>query len=1155
MKKRIISALLAAVMLIAMVPTAAFAENESENKIHVNPSYEGNDSDGTSDKPYATLAEAIEAAKPGDTIVLAAGEYDLSAFNEKWHTSGKVVNIVGAGAETTTLNGSLWLGAQNQQAVTDIESLNISGVTFENTNGSEHWSNVGLGFTEIDDCNITVSDSKFVGFQHGVHMNNSSGTTINFENVEFADNDVAMSAHVFTENEKTSGFGTINATVENCAFAVQAFGDNGDNYYKTIADFKNNKNGVAGENVEFASDEASLKSAVTTEGAYIVLTSDIEVSSKITVNENITIDGSGHTIKASDSWSGTANTDKHLLGIEGSAAAGTTVKDIILDSNSRAFGFQPYDVNDTVYLSNVILKNSKGTGMTVNGSSVVADNLTVSGSGWGQSIDVSNGVGIEGSPMLTLTNSDLQDSVGIFEDIGENAEPNGAVVVVDGETYAPHKNETLEKWIYLADMPVKIGENGYWTLADAVEAVGTDGIGTEIVLTSDITLTETVTIDKSVTIDLGGNTVEYTGNDTYAIEINNANVVINDSSENGGKIVAEKRVIKVGDATIRTTGNPASLVLNGGTLESKDTEGEHCTIAVYANSTAARDENSAVACTVEINNATAKGGVYLFGEGAKVTVNDGAVIDTSGYYGISGNGTKTDSQNNGGTVIDINGGTITQKGVGGGAIYHPQDGTLDISGNAVIKGDSGIQMCSGESVIANITGGTITATGEDQREGKTGDGFIPDGAAVSVVNRNYPGGIPKMTISGGSFVSEKSKAVMAYTWKDNEASDWAEANQYLTITGGTFSADPTKYVASGYSVKESGGKYTVYYPSTGGGTTTPSNPGETVTNPDGSTTTTVTKPDGTVTETTKQPDGSTTVTTTKPDGSSVTTVDNKDGSSSKTTVSAEGKTESYVKLPSAVVDNAEKNGEAVELPIPEVTASKDADKAPKVTVDLPAGRSAKVEIPVDNVNAGVVAVLVHADGTEEIIKTSVPTENGIEVKVEDGATLKIVDNSKDFADVAESHWGADAVDFAVSREIFDGTSETTFEPETAMTRAMVVTVLARLDGVDTAGDVWYEAGAEWAKENGISDGTNLNAMVSREQLVTMLYRYAGSPEVEGQLAGYPDAESVSGYAEKAMIWAVENGIITGADGKIAPQGDATRVQVAAILMRFIDLMQ
>lgn len=948
MKKRIISALLAAVMLIAMVPTAAFAENESENKIHVNPSYEGNDSDGTSDKPYATLAKAIEAAKPGDTIVLA---------------------------------------------------------------------------------------------------------------------------------------------------------------------------------------------------------SDITLTTKLEVAKPVTIDGGNHTITAAD------GVRDHVINV---SADNVTIKNLTVDGgNQNVHGLHFYKAKNGI-IENIVAENNVKTGLTVNASTVTATGtLKFTNNGWSGANTLNVGFGDKIDEKI---NSSFDFSGAVLAGVSavyigsEDIEHAGnrEISVIPNDTYMMTEKDG---GVYYIPAVAKIGETKYATLADAVEAVGTDGIGTEIVLTSDITLTENVTIDKSVTIDLGGNTVEYTGNGTYAIEINNANVVIDDSSENGGKIVAGKRVIKVGDATIRTTGNPASLVLNGGTLESKDTEGEHCTIAVYANSSATRNENSAVACTAEINNATAKGGVYLFGEGAKVTVNDGAVIDTSGYYGISGNGTKTDSQNNGGTVIDINGGTITQKGDGGGAIYHPQDGTLDISGKAVIKGDSGIQMCSGESVIANITGGTITATGEDRRESKTGDGFIPDGAAVSVVNRNYPGGIPKMTISGGSFVSRNSKAVMAYTWKDNEASDWAEANQYLSITGGTFSADPKEYVASGYSVKESGGKYTVYYPSTGGGTTTPSNPGETVTNPDGSTTTTVTKPDGTVTETTKQPDGSTTVTTTKPDGSSVTTVDNKDGSSSKTTVSAEGKTESDVKLPSAVVDNAEKNGEAVELPIPEVTASKDADKAPEVTVDLPAGRSAKVEIPVDNVNAGVVAVLVHADGTEEIIKTSVPTESGIEVKVEDGATLKIVDNSKDFADVAESHWGADAVDFAVSREIFSGTSETTFEPETAMTRAMVVTVLARLDGVDTTGDVWYEAGAEWAKENGISDGTNLNAMVSREQLVTMLYRYAGSPEVEGQLAGYPDAESVSGYAEKAMIWAVENGIITGADGKIAPQGDAARVQVAAILMRFIDLMQ
>ena len=1138
MKKRIISALLAAVMLIAMVPTAAFAENENSGSITI----EGKE--GT----YNTIAEAVEAAEADDTIVLAAGEYAAPAemIEER-------VNL--KSTEGAVINGAVTYKFSEVQDA----ALSVEGITFNATESSKVTGLLFRGDKPNDgyDLDITVSDCVFNGWSFGVGVySHANGYDLTVSSCTF-DSVCAVNFNFDDSTEGQIANNTLTFSGENAvngAFAVQQYNNSTpisfNKYYNTIADFENDENGVAGDAVKFVANETALKNAVTTEDAYIVLTSDITLTTKLEVAKSVTIDGNGHTVQATEGVTG------HVINV---SADNVTIKNLTVDGNGQNVHGLHFYKAENGKIENVVAKNNVKTGLTVNASSVTATGtLEFINNGWeslpnslnvgfGQNIteDIDSSFDFSGATLIGVS------AVYIGSEDIEHA-GGREISVIPNDTYMMTKKDG---GVYYIPAVAKIGETKYATLADAVEAAGTDGIGTEIVLTSDITLTEKLTIAKSVTIDLGGNTVEYTGNGTYAIEINNADVVIDDSSENSGKIVAGNRVIKVGNANIRTTGNPASLVLNGGTLESKNTTGEHCTIAVYANSTAARHENSAVACTVEINNATAIGGVYLFGEGAKVTVNNGAVIDTSGYYGISGNGTKTDSQNNGGTVIDINGGTITQTGVGGGAIYHPQDGTLDISGNAVITGDSGIQMCSGEGVIANITGGTITATGEDQRESKTGDGFIPDGAAVSVVNRNYPGGIPKMTISGGSFVSKNSEAVMAYTWKDNAASDWAEANKYLSITGGTFSADPTEYVASGYSVKESGGKYTVYYPSTGGGTTTPSNPGETVTNPDGSTTTTVTKPDGTVTETTKQPDGSTTVTTTKPDGSSVTTVDNKDGSSSKTTVSAEGKTESDVKLPSAVVDNAEKNGEAVELPIPEVTASKDADKAPEVTVDLPAGRSAKVEIPVDNVNAGVVAVLVHADGTEEIIKTSVPTENGIEVKVEDGATLKIVDNSKDFADVAESHWGADAVDFAASREIFDGTSETTFEPETAMTRAMVVTVLARLDGVDTAGDVWYEAGAEWAKENGISDGTNLNAMVSREQLVTMLYRYAGSPEVEGQLAGYPDAESVSDYAEKAMIWAVENGIITGADGKIAPQGDATRVQVAAILMRFIDLMQ
>ena len=248
-------------------------------------------------------------------------------------------------------------------------------------------------------------------------------------------------------------------------------------------------------------------------------------------------------------------------------------------------------------------------------------------------------------------------------------------------------------------------------------------------------------------------------------------------------------------------------------------------------------------------------------------------------------------------------------------------------------------------------------------------------------------------------------------------------------------------------------------------------------------------------------------------------------------------------------------GEAVALPMPSVPAETDSASAATVTVDLP-GR-AKVEVPVEDVTAGTVAVLVHPDGSEEVIKTCVTTENGVVVTLSDGDTVKIVDKSADFTDVAGSYWGADAIDFAVSRELFAGTSADTFEPETAMNRAMTVTVLARFDGVDTsAGGVWYEAGRQWAVYSGVSDGANLEQDLTREQLATMLYRYARykgyGVSQRSDLSGYPDAGAVSPYAEEALQWAVAVGLITNmGDGSLAPQGPATRAQVATVLQRFI----
>ena len=159
-----------------------------------------------------------------------------------------------------------------------------------------------------------------------------------------------------------------------------------------------------------------------------------------------------------------------------------------------------------------------------------------------------------------------------------------------------------------------------------------------------------------------------------------------------------------------------------------------------------------------------------------------------------------------------------------------------------------------------------------------------------------------------------------------------------------------------------------------------------------------------------------------------------------------------------------------------------------------------------------------------------------------------------FVDVASSDWYADAVQYVTDKGLMNGTDDNQFSPSASTTRGMLMTVLARYAGEDTAGGAtWYEKGMNWTKAKGLSDGTNPNANITREQLVTMLYRYAGSPAVNGSLSDFSDAASVSSYAVNAMQWAVANGIVNGSDGKLNPQNNATRAQVAAILMRFCEM--
>ena len=204
-------------------------------------------------------------------------------------------------------------------------------------------------------------------------------------------------------------------------------------------------------------------------------------------------------------------------------------------------------------------------------------------------------------------------------------------------------------------------------------------------------------------------------------------------------------------------------------------------------------------------------------------------------------------------------------------------------------------------------------------------------------------------------------------------------------------------------------------------------------------------------------------------------------------------------------------------------------------------------VTVTDRSGNAVAVTNRGDGTWSFVQPvgSVTVEVTFQETAQEPAELP-------FTDVPGGAWYEDAVRYVYEAGMMAGTSSTDFLPDGDMTRAMVVTVLARYEGVDTAaGENWYDAGRQWAMENHISDGTDINGSITREQLVTMLYRYAGSPAGAGSLTGFADAASVSSWAGEAMAWAVNAGVINGKDGnRLDPQGTATRAEVAQVLMNF-----
>ena len=231
-----------------------------------------------------------------------------------------------------------------------------------------------------------------------------------------------------------------------------------------------------------------------------------------------------------------------------------------------------------------------------------------------------------------------------------------------------------------------------------------------------------------------------------------------------------------------------------------------------------------------------------------------------------------------------------------------------------------------------------------------------------------------------------------------------------------------------------------------------------------------------------------------------------------------------------------------------------------IAVDQPAHGT--VDVSFSNASQGsVITVTATPDEGYELVYITVDGEpisgNSFVMPdhaVEVSALFAEIGKDVNFVDVSRADWFYDYVQYVAQNGLMEGTTRTAFEPNASMTRAMFWTVLARIDGETITGDAWKTLAQTWAVESGISDGTNADALITREQMVTMLYRYAGSPVTGGMaISEFTDGSSVSDYAADAVTWALSEGILTGmGDGILAPQGTATRAQAAAMLMRFVE---
>ena len=1037
MKRKLLSVLLTFCLAFSLLPTAALADGEGT------PQTEGGEKTNyvaqIGSTGYATLQEAVNAAKDGDTITLL-GDAELT---ETLNIT-KAITLDGANHKIT---GKPSTGETSFITVITDGSFTMANATILPTSKVEKNSAIDLqvkGKVVVDNCVFGAADDANQFMYNGLEFSQS-------RDYPMAD----------------------GTTISNCTFYGGSFRHNFISFYRMAEGATININGNKFLNVNWDTTNA------------------IRVSNYSNVNATI-----------------------NLLD--------DTYNDHGTDENKDYAGLLIFQETSD--------NNDKFTTLTVN-----IKNLDTTGAQSNQLFYV------------------YKDGAGIIS-INQP--------VVKGDS-------SIEKFFV-----AKVGDTSYYkTLADAVKAAD----NATVTLLKDVT--ERVSISKNLVLDLNGKTL--TGEN-----------LVNSNGKN---------------ERIALTANAGEVKVKNGIIDGRVNAYDRANLTIDADVTVKNSYNgSGYDCF----------GIVVWGDGIfgqdgcktpSLTVN-GKVIMEKGGVAISTNGNDKSC-----AIVTINNGAVIST-TEDGAIYLPS-GKLTMNGGTV-SGPTGIQICAGSTNITSefkLHNGTVIATGADERTSKgTGDGLIPDGAAISVVNRNYPNGVPSVTIDGGSFSSANSDAVLAYSWSNGAASEWTDAKTYVKINDGYFTSDPTAYLAASHYVWASDKDGYAYMVKDNA----PTSPEQKIT--------VIDKTDATVSDTIK-PEDKTKIEEVK-DKANVDGVAEAVTPAKKADIVSKSNAnpgdndkveiEVAVKVVAKTADLAkgQLTFEASPVATVKVNGAATGTTVP-VTNDMLNGQPITVKLPLPTVDGKLFTPEqikhISSDGSVEyFLKTAKRGAKTFEIK-DDCAVFKITkfstfELSGTVTYVEPSYSSGSSYDPTYSVTVDKTKNGTvTVSPKSA-SKGDRVTVTVKPDSgyvletltvtdkngneltlkdkgdgkytftmpagkvevkatfmednsmlnffYDVPNNAYFYEAVKWAVENGITTGVGNDLFApeqpcTRAQIVTFLWRAAGSPEPKGAASGMTDVVSGS-YYEKAVAWAIENGITTGTTtSTFSPDATCTRAQAVTFLAR------